>query len=80
MMNFYFQDMCPSVKDLVEDQRGCPQCSVIYACKAFGTEEGKMIKNGKLEDIEKVAILERELHHVGEGTEEVSRISRCICY
>ncbi|RJU83974.1 MAG: DNA-directed RNA polymerase subunit D [Candidatus Poseidoniales archaeon] len=163
--DFYFQDMCPSCKDLVEDQRGCPQCSVIYACKAFGTEEGKMIyagdmkpmgddslsiidefkeipitklfkgqmieffataimgrgrdhtkwspvcgvsftsrkvgviknkskskilwdldleitekdfKNGKLEDIEKVAILERELHHVGEGTEEMREFQDAI--
>jgi DNA-directed RNA polymerase alpha subunit len=156
--DFYFQNECPSCKELVEDQRGCPQCSVIYACKVFGTEEGRMIysgdmkpmgddslsiidefkeipitklfkgqmleffataimgrgrdhakwspvcgvtfasrkigviknkskckilwdlnleitekdfKNGKLEDIEKVAILQRELNHVGEGTEEM---------
>ena len=163
--DFYFQNECPSCKDLVADQRGCPQCSVIYACKAFGTEEGKMIyagdmkpmgddslsiidefkeipvtklfkgqmieffataimgrgrdhakwspvcgvsftprrigviknkskskilwgldlettekdfKNGKLEDIEKVAILERELNHVGEGTEEMREFQDAI--
>ena len=163
--DFYFQNECPSCKELVEDQRGCPQCSVIYACKAFGTAEGKMIyagdmkpmgddslsiidefkeipitklfkgqmieffataimgrgrehakwspvcgvsftsrkigviknkskskilwdlnlkitekdfKGGKLEDIEKVAILERELNHVGEGTEEMREFKDAI--
>ena len=163
--DFYFQNECPSCKELVEDQRGCPQCSVIYACKEFGTEEGKMIyagdmkpmgddslsiidefkeipitklfkgqmieffataimgrgrehakwspvcgvsfrsrkigviknkskskilwdlnlkitekdfKGGKLEDIEKVAILERELNHVGEGTEEMREFKDAI--
>ena len=163
--DFYFQNECPTCKDLVEDQRGCPQCSVIYACKAFGTKEGKMIvagdmkpmgddslsiidefkeipitklfkgqmieffataimgrgrdhakwspvcgvafttrkigviknkskskilwdldleitakdfKDGKLEDFDKVATLERELHHVGEGTEEMREFKDAI--
>ena len=163
--DFYFQSECPSCKDLVDDQRGCPQCSVIYACKAFGTEEGKMItagdmkpmgddslsiieefkgipltklfkgqmveffataimgrgrqhakwspvcgvaftsrkigvinnktkakilwdlnltitskdfKDGKLEDYEKVSQLERDLNHVGEGTEEMKDFKNAI--
>ena len=38
----------------------------------------KDFKNGKLEDIEKVAILERELHHVGEGTEEMREFQDAI--
>jgi DNA-directed RNA polymerase alpha subunit len=163
--DFYFQDECPSCKDLVDEQRGCPQCSVIYACKAFGTEEGKVItagdmkpmgddslsiieefkeipitklfkgqmveffataimgrgrehakwspvcgvgftsrkigvinnktkakilwdldlsikakdfKDGKLEDFDKVAQLERELNHVGEGTEEMKDFKNAI--
>tara|TARA_B110000091_G_C13737659_1_gene441867 strand:- start:523 stop:1314 length:792 start_codon:yes stop_codon:yes gene_type:complete len=163
--DFYFQNECPSCKDLVDDQRGCPQCSVIYACKVFGTEEGKIItagdmkpmgddslsiidefkdipltklfkgqmleffataimgrgrehakwspvcgvsftsrkigvinnktkakilwdlnlkitskdfKAGKLEDFEKVYQLERELNHVGEGTEEMKEFKDAI--
>ena len=163
--DFYFQSDCPSCKDLVGEQRGCPQCSVIYACKAFGTKEGKMItagdmkpmgddslsiieefqeipitklfkgqmieffataimgrgrdhakwspvcgvsfiskrigvinnktkakilwdlnldinakdfKDGKLEDIEKVSELEKELNHVGEGTEELREFKNAI--
>ena len=40
---FHFQDECPDCKDLVPDQRGCPQCSVIYAIEQKGTEEGHTI-------------------------------------
>ena len=154
---FYFQDECPNCKDLVEADRGCLECQMIYTCVVFGTEEGRWViagdmkylgeealeipdefksipitklmkgqmiefyataimgrgrdhtkwspvcgvtfrprrigvlnnktkakilwdmdleitakdfnKNGKLEDVDKVAILSDELNHVGEGTE-----------
>jgi len=39
----YFQDECPDCKDLVPEQRGCPQCSVIYAIEQKGTEEGHTV-------------------------------------
>ncbi len=155
---FHFQDECPNCKDLVEADRGCLECQMIYTCVVFGTEEGRWVtagdmkylgeesleipseyksiaitkllkgqmiefyataimgrgrehtkwspvcgvsfqprrigvlnnktkakilwdmdleikakdfgKDGKLDDIEKVAILALELNHVGEGTEE----------
>ena len=155
---FYFQDECPNCKDLVEADRGCLECQMIYTCVVFGTEEGRWViagdmkylgeealeipdefksipitklmkgqmiefyataimgrgrdhtkwspvcgvtfhprrigvlnnktkakilwdmdleisakdfnKDGKLEDVDKVAILTDELNHVGEGTEE----------
>lgn len=155
---FYFQDECPNCKDLVEADRGCLECQMIYTCVVFGTEEGRWViagdmkylgeealeipdefksipitklmkgqmiefyataimgrgrdhtkwspvcgvtfrprrigvlnnktkakilwdmdleisakdfnKDGKLEDVDKVAILTNELNHVGEGTEE----------
>ena len=155
---FHFQDECPNCKDLVEADRGCLECQMIYTCVVFGTEEGRWVtagdmkylgeealeipdeyksipitklmkgqmiefyataimgrgrdhtkwspacgvtfhprrigilnnktkakilwdmnleisakdfnKDGKLEDVDKVAILSDELNHVGEGTEE----------
>ena len=155
---FYFQHECPNCKDLVEADRGCLECQMIYTCVVFGTEEGRWViagdmkylgeealeipdefksipitklmkgqmiefyataimgrgrdhtkwspvcgvtfhprrigvlnnktkakilwdmdleisakdfnKDGKLEDVDKVAILTDELNHVGEGTEE----------
>ena len=155
---FHFQDECPNCKDLVEADRGCLECQMIYTCVVFGTEEGRWVtagvmkylgeealeipdeyksipitklmkgqmiefyataimgrgrdhtkwspacgvafhprrigilnnktkakilwdmnleisakdfnKEGKLEDVDKVAILSDELNHVGEGTEE----------
>ena len=155
---FYFQDECPNCKDLVEADRGCLECQMIYTCVVFGTEEGRWViagdmkylgeealeipdefksipitklmkgqmiefyataimgrgrdhtkwspvcgvtfrprrigvlnnktkakilwdmdleisakdfnKDGKLEDVDKVAILTKELNHVGDGTEE----------
>ena len=155
---FYFQDECPNCKDLVEADRGCLECQMIYTCVVFGTEEGRWViagdmkylgeealeipdefksipitklmkgqmiefyataimgrgrdhtkwspvcgvtfrprrigvlnnktkakilwdmdleisakdfnKDGKLEDVDKVAILTNELNHVGDGTEE----------
>jgi DNA-directed RNA polymerase subunit D len=45
---FYFQDECPTCAELVETDRGCMQCSMIYACKAFGSEEGVEVTAGDL--------------------------------
>ena len=41
--NFYFQDECPNCKDLVEADRGCLECQMIYTCVVFGTEEGRWV-------------------------------------
>jgi DNA-directed RNA polymerase subunit D len=40
---FYFQDECPNCKDLVEADRGCLECQMIYTCVVFGTEEGRWV-------------------------------------
>ena len=40
---FYFQDECPNCKDLVEEDRGCLECQMIYTCVVFGTEEGRWV-------------------------------------
>ena len=128
---FHFQDECPNCKDLVEDDRGCLECQMIYTCVVFGSDEGKWVTAGdmkylgeesleipedyksipitkllkgqmiefyataimgrgrdhtkwspvcgvsfsprrvgnRLDDVDKVATLVRELNHVGEGTE-----------
>tara|TARA_B100001123_G_scaffold436433_1_gene566707 strand:- start:1256 stop:2161 length:906 start_codon:yes stop_codon:yes gene_type:complete len=163
---FHFQNECPNCKDLVEDDRGCLECQMIYTCVVFGTEEGRWVtagdmkylgeesleipdeyksipitkllkgqmiefyataimgrgrdhtkwtpvcgvtfqprrigilknkskakilwdldleitakdfgKDGRLEDIEKVATLEKELNHVGEGTEEAREFKDAV--
>ncbi len=40
---FYFQDECPNCKDLVEADRGCLECQMIYTCVVFGTEDGRWV-------------------------------------
>ena len=71
-----------------------PVCGVTFASRKIGVIKNKSkckilwdlnleitekdFKGGKLEDIEKVAILERELNHVGEGTEEMREFKDAI--
>ena len=45
---FYFQDECPECADLVAKDRGCPLCTMIYTCKEFGTEGGRMVTAGDM--------------------------------
>tara|TARA_B100000959_G_scaffold287249_1_gene370470 strand:- start:5979 stop:6866 length:888 start_codon:yes stop_codon:yes gene_type:complete len=45
---FHFQDECPNCKDLVEEDRGCLECQMIYTCVVFGSEEGKWVTAGDL--------------------------------
>lgn len=45
---FHFQDECPNCKDLVEADRGCLECQMIYTCVVFGSEEGRWVTAGDL--------------------------------
>ena len=45
---FYFQHECPNCKDLVEADRGCLECQMIYTCVVFGSEEGKWVTAGDM--------------------------------
>ena len=45
---FHFQDECPNCKDLVETDRGCLECQMIYACVVFGSEEGRWVTAGDM--------------------------------
>ena len=45
---FHFQDECPNCKDLVEDDRGCLECQMIYTCVVFGSDEGKWVTAGDM--------------------------------
>jgi len=45
---FHFQDSCPSCAELVVEDRGCPLCTMIYTCKAFGSEDGQTVTAGDM--------------------------------
>ena len=45
---FHFQDSCPSCAELVVEDRGCPQCTMIYTCKEFGSEGGRTVTAGDM--------------------------------
>jgi len=45
---FHFQNMCPNCANLVEEDRGCLECQMIYTCVVFGTEEGTWVTAGDL--------------------------------
>ena len=45
---FHFQQECPNCKDLIEADRGCLECPMIYTCVVFGTEEGKWVTAGDM--------------------------------
>ena len=45
---FYFQDSCPSCSELVVEDRGCPLCTMLFTCKSFGLEEGRMVTAGDM--------------------------------
>tara|TARA_B100000900_G_scaffold2098_1_gene1832 strand:+ start:24445 stop:25329 length:885 start_codon:yes stop_codon:yes gene_type:complete len=45
---FHFQHECPNCAELVEEDRGCPMCTMIYTCKAFGSKDGTIVTAGDL--------------------------------
>ncbi len=40
---FHFQNECPECSSLVEEQRGCPACQIIYTVSERGTPEGRVV-------------------------------------
>ena len=40
---FHFQNECPDCSSLVEEQRGCPNCQIIYTVSERGVEEGHVV-------------------------------------
>ena len=62
---FHFQDECPNCSELVEEDRGCPMCTMIYTCKAFGSEEGTMVTA-------------RDLNYLGDSTLEIPELYKTI--
>lgn len=56
---FHFQDECPNCKDVVEEERGCVECQMIYTCVVFGSEEGRWVTAG-------------DMKYLGEGSLEIS--------
>ena len=55
---FHFQDECPNCKDVVEEERGCVECQMIYTCVIFGSEEGRWVTAG-------------DMKYLGEGSLEI---------
>ena len=45
---FYFQESCPNCSELVVEDRGCPLCTMLFTCKSFGSEEGRMVTAGDM--------------------------------
>ena len=46
---FYFQDSCPTCSELVDEDRGCQLCMMMFTCKELGTEEGRMVTAGDMQ-------------------------------
>ena len=46
---FYIPEECPNCADIVESQRGCPICEIIYRCMVRGEPEGRCVKARDLE-------------------------------
>jgi DNA-directed RNA polymerase subunit D len=55
---FHFQDECPNCKDVVEEERGCVECQMIYTCVVFGSEDGRWVTAG-------------DMKYLGEGSLEI---------
>jgi len=62
---FHFQHECPNCAELVEEDRGCPICTMIYTCKAFGSEEGTMVTA-------------RDLNYLGDASLEIPELYKSI--
>ena len=46
---FHIPEECPNCADMVESQRGCPMCEIIYRCMVRGEPEGRAVKARDLE-------------------------------
>ena len=45
---FYFQDECPNCAEMVEEDRGCALCTMLYYCQVKGSKEGVWVTAGDL--------------------------------
>jgi DNA-directed RNA polymerase subunit D len=45
---FHFPDECPDCAEIVEAERGCPRCQVLFHCSVRGTVEGVWLRAGDL--------------------------------
>jgi DNA-directed RNA polymerase subunit D len=55
----------PLPDELVEDDRGCPMCTMIYTCKAFGSKEGTMVTA-------------KDLNYLGDSSLEIPELYKSI--
>ena len=55
---YHFQHESPKCKDVVEEERGCVECQMIYTCVVFGSEEGRWVTAG-------------DMKYLGEGSLEI---------
>ena len=62
---FHFQHECPNCAELVEEDRGCPMCTMIYTCKAFGSKEGTMVTA-------------KDLNYLGDSSLEITELYKPI--
>ena len=45
---YYFLDECPNCADMVEEDRGCALCTMLYYCQKKGSKEGVWVTAGDL--------------------------------
>jgi len=45
---YYFQDKCPNCADMVEEDRGCALCTMLYYCQKKGSKGGVWVTAGDL--------------------------------
>ena len=45
---YYFQNKCPNCADMVEEDRGCALCTMLYYCQKKGSKEGVWVTAGDL--------------------------------
>jgi DNA-directed RNA polymerase subunit D len=62
---FHFQHECPNCAELVDEDRGCPMCTMIYTCKAFGSKEGTMVTA-------------KDLNYLGDSSLEIPELYKSI--
>ena len=46
--SFHFQDECPDCSEMVEEERGFVQCTMLYYCQVKGSKEGVWVTAGDL--------------------------------
>ena len=68
---FHFQGSCPTCAELVVNDRGCPQCTMIYTCKAFGTEDGRIVTAGDMSFLGAGGSIQEKYHSI-----PITRLSR----